>query len=174
MHFSNPQMHVLQMALAPGAVVADIGAGGGHHSFALHHVVAPNGRVYAIDIQEDLLTRLWHEARRKKHHSIETVWADVEDTLPIADNHFDAMILSNTLFQLENKQKAIAEMKRTLKSGGKLLVVDWNESFNNLGPHEDAVVNAESAHALFTNAGFEKVKDCKTGPHHFAILYTNT
>lgn len=162
------------MALRPGAVVADFGSGGGHHSFALHHVVAPNGRVYAIDIQEELLTRLWHEARKRKHHSIETLWADIEESIPLPENHFDAGILSNTLFQFENKQKAIAEIKRTLKPGGKLLVVDWKESFDNLGPHKDAVIAEQEADTLFTQAGFEKSKECSTGPHHYAILYTNT
>jgi|JI8StandDraft_1071087.scaffolds.fasta_scaffold357310_2 ubiquinone/menaquinone biosynthesis C-methylase UbiE len=171
MNFSQPLSHILQMGLAEDAVVADFGAGSGHHTFALKHAVAQGGRVYAVDIQEQVLQRLWREARKNLHHDVETVWADIAE-LPFQSNFLDAGVLSNTLFQIEDKEQALTEIKRVLKPGGSLLVVDWSDSFGHIGPHTEAVCKKSFLETLMEKVGFHKKKECVTGPHHYAILYT--
>lgn len=174
MNFADPKANVLQMGLHEGMKVGDLGAGSGHYALSAASIVGETGRVYAIDVQEDVLTHLRDEAAKKKLKNIETIWADFEKaggTL-LKDKSLDAIILSNTLFQLEKKEEALREMKRILKSQGKLLVVDWAGAYGGLGPHALHVVSEQDAEKLFIDAGFQKVKAFRGGPHHYAILFT--
>jgi ubiquinone/menaquinone biosynthesis C-methylase UbiE len=62
--FSDPRSNIDQFRLDPGMIVADLGCGSGHYTFAIAKAVAPTGRVYAVDVQKDLLVRLKTEATR--------------------------------------------------------------------------------------------------------------
>ncbi len=171
--FSNPKDNVLQMALREGMKVGDFGAGSGHYSRAAAAIVGPGGRVYAIDVQEDVLKHL--KLNTLDHHktAIETIWGDIEKLggTHLRDESLDAIILANAFFQIENRAGLLAEMKRVLKPGGKVLVVDWAESYNGLGPSKESVVSEEVAEKFFTEGGFEKVKSFSAGAHHYGVLF---
>ncbi len=173
MNFSDPLHNILRMGLKEGMKVADLGTGSGHYAISAGHIVGPTGRVYAVDIQEDILTRLTAEAKVRGLTNIETIWADFEhlEGTTLRPRVLDAVVLSNTLFQLEKKEGALAEIKRILKPGGKLLVVDWMESFGGIGPHKEHVVPEAEAEALFIKAGFTKLKAFLGGPYHYSLLF---
>lgn len=174
MEFADPKTNALQLGVRPGQRVADLGTGSGHYALALAHVVGAEGKVYAIDVQEDVLARLRNDAKHHKVKNIETVWGDIEKPggTKLKDESMDAVVLSNTLFQLEDKQAAVTEVQRILKSGGKALVVDWAGAYDGLGPHADSVVPEHAAEELFIGAGFHKAKGFRGGPHHYAIVFT--
>jgi len=162
------------MGLREGMKVADLGAGTGHYALAAANIVGKEGRVYAIDVQEDILKHIRDKAADKDLKNIDTIWGDVEKPAgtKLRDASVNAVILSNTLFQLDHKGGAITEIKRILMPGGKLLVVDWAGAYGGLGPHPDHVVPEQNAEALFIEAGFHKVKAFRGGPHHYSILFT--
>lgn len=174
-HFSSPQENVLQMGLRDGMKVGDLGAGSGHYARAAAAVVGRSGKVYAIDVQEDVLKHL--KLNTHEHHSrtIETVWGDIEKPggTHLRDQSLDALILANALFQIENRYALLAEMKRILRPGGKLLVVDWAGSYGGMGPSPEKVVTERDAEEFFINGGFHKVKSLRAGPHHYGILFTS-
>ncbi|HYD93372.1 MAG TPA: class I SAM-dependent methyltransferase [Candidatus Paceibacterota bacterium] len=173
MSFAKPLDNVLQMGLREGMQVGDIGTGSGHYALAAANIVGEAGHVYAFDIQEDVLARLRSDAKQRGVENIETVWGDIEKehgTL-VADRSLDAVILSNTLFQLEKKEVALQEVKRILKPKGKLLVVDWAGSYSGMGPKEEHVVPEQEAERMLIAAGFHKMKAFRGGPHHYALLF---
>lgn len=174
MNFADPKANVLQMGLHEGMKVGDFGTGTGHYALAAGAIVGGSGRVYAVDVQEDVLTHVRDEAINRKLRNIETVWGDLEKaggTL-LKDHSLDAIIMSNTLFQLEKKKEAIGEMKRVLKPGGKLLIVDWAGAYGGVGPAPHHVVSEHVAEELFITGGFHKVKAFRGGPHHYSILFS--
>ena len=174
MHFSDPTTNVLQLGLREGMRVGDLGAGSGHYALAAAHIVGNDGRVYAIDVQEDVLIHLRNTAQTRGLRNIEAVWGNFEKPggTTLKDHVLDAVILSNVLFQLDHRQSALEEIKRILKPGGKLLVADWAGPYAGLGPAEQHVVPERDAEELFITAGFHKVKDFRAGPHHYAIVFT--
>lgn len=171
--FLNPKDTVLQMGLREGMKVADLGVGSGHYAVVASHLVGETGRVYAIDIQEDILLRLKDDLRRLGRKNVDTVWGNIEKTggTKLKDHAVDAVILSNVLFQLDEKDKAIAEVKRILAPQGKLLVVDWAGAYEGAGPEHERVVREHDAERMFIDAGFYKVKAFHTGAHHYSILF---
>jgi len=174
--FSSPRENVLQLGLREGARVGDFGAGSGHYTRALAPIVGPSGKVYAIDVQEDVLKHL--RINSHEHHliSIETVWGDIEHPggTHLRDGSLDAVVLANTFFQIEHHAGLVGEMKRVLKPDGKLLVVDWAGSFGGMGPAAEKVVSEHSAEEFFATNGFHKVKSFKAGAHHYGIIFNRT
>ena len=173
--FSSPHENVLQLGLREGMKVADFGAGTGHYARAAAGVVGSSGRVYAIDVQEDVLKHLKLNTHIHHQSIIDTVWGDIEKPggTHLRDASLDAVILANTLFKVENRFGLLGEMKRVLKSGGKLLVVDWAGSYGGLGPAPKQVVSEHDAEDFFINSGFHKVKSFRAGPHHYGIVFTS-
>ena len=174
MKFCNPQENVLQLGLRDGMKVADLGSGTGHYALSAARVVGETGRVYAVDIQEEVLLALKSAAAERGIRNIETVWGDFEKPggTRLKDHSMDAAVLSNTLFQVDHRDGAVAEIKRILKTGGRLLIVDWAGCYDGLGPPADRVVSEYAAADLFISAGFHKVKDFRAGPHHYSIVFT--
>lgn len=173
-HFSSPQENVLQLGLHDGQTVGDLGAGSGHYARAAAGVVGDEGKVYAIDVQEDVLKHL--KLNSHPHHQaiIETIWGDIEKLggTHLRDATLDAAILANTLFQIDDRPAFLAELTRVLKPGAKLLVVDWAGSYGGIGPAQEHVVPEHDAEAFFINGGFHKVKSFRGGSHHYAVVFT--
>lgn len=174
MHFSDPKTNVLQLGLRDGMRIADLGSGTGHYTLAAAAAVGHDGKVYAVDIHEDMLAHVKDAAHQKGIRNIETVWGNIEKPggTKLRDHTIDAAILSNTLFQIEHKDAALKEVQRILKPGGRLLVIDWAGAYGGMGPKPDHVVSEHAAEELFITGGFHKLKDFRAGPHHYAIVFT--
>ena len=173
-HFSSPHENVLQLGLREGMKVGDFGAGSGHYARAAAAVVSHGGKVYAIDVQENVLKHL--KVNSHVHHQgiINTVWGDIEKPggTHLREASLDAIILANTFFQIENRFGCLKEIQRVLKAGGKLMVVDWAGSYGGMGPTPEKVVSEHEAESFFINGGFHKVKSFRAGPHHYGIVFT--
>ncbi len=174
MHFADPKANILQMGMREGMKVGDFGVGSGHYAIAAAGIVGRDGKVYAVDVQEDVLKHVRHMAERAHRMNIDTVWGDIEKPggTKLRDQSLDAVILSNVLFQLAQVDRALAEAKRTLKSGGKLLVVDWAGSYGGMGPAPEHVVQEHKAEEWVLAAGFHKQKGFRAGPHHYGLVFT--
>jgi ubiquinone/menaquinone biosynthesis C-methylase UbiE len=170
--FSNPAKNIAQLRLSHGMNVADLGSGSGAYSLLASEIIGA-GIIFAIDIQKDMLSLLVSEAKRLKLENIKTIWADIESErgTKIADNLVDACIISNVLFQIEDKDTFIKEVKRILKPGGKILLVDWSDSWNGMGPHEDLVISEGDAYALFEKHKLKPVEEISAGDHHYGIIF---
>ena len=173
MSFSNPEKNIEQFALRLGSSVADFGSGSGHHSLSLAGAVGEKGKVYAVDVQKELLSKLKEEANNKGFFNVEIVWGDLEKIggTKIADSSVDAVLISNLLFQVEKKENVAEETKRILKKEGKLLVIDWQESFGGIGPHPDQVYEKKSAKALFESKRFIYDREIVAGEHHYGLIF---
>ena len=119
-----------RLAIAPGALVLDVGAGTGRFLPFLLKSVGAGGRVVALDFAEEML----QQARRKDlGGDISYVCADV-GSIPLRDGVFDAVVCYSSLPHFPDKPRALAEMGRVLKPGGRLYVchTSGRESINGI------------------------------------------
>lgn len=118
--FSEPSTILKQIDLASPARVADFGTGVGSFAKAAAKIVQPQGKVYAIDVQRELLARLQLDVEHEGISGIETVWGNVEEThgSKLRDGSVDLVILGNVLFQAESRTGILTEAFRVLRSGG--------------------------------------------------------
>jgi ubiquinone/menaquinone biosynthesis C-methylase UbiE len=173
--FSDPKDNVNKFSLNSGDFVADFGAGSGFYTLAASDVVGDSGKVYAIDVQKDLLLKIKNIANAQHKTNIDVVWADLEHLggTKLRSMSLDAVIAANVFFQFENKENPCLEIKRILKKGGRVLLIDWSSSFGGIGPHPDSVFNAGKAKELFIKNGFEYDKEISAGTQHYGIIFRN-
>jgi ubiquinone/menaquinone biosynthesis C-methylase UbiE len=171
--FTDPTANLENFGIEPGMKIADLGSGSGFYSIPAAKMAGDTGVVYAVDVQKNLLEKVKSEADREHVSNIEYIWGDIEthNGTKIADNTVGAVFLSNILFQLEDKEGAIAEAKRILVSGGRILCVDWTDSFGGLGPDQQAVFPANDAKELLEKHDLEFQKEFDPGAHHYALVY---
>ncbi|MCE9541372.1 methyltransferase domain-containing protein [Candidatus Kaiserbacteria bacterium] len=171
--FAHPATNAAAFGVSRGMVVADFGAGSGAYVLEIAKILHGEGHVYAIDIQQDLLKRIRNDAHKRGYTNVEIVWGDLEKpgASKIADAHADLVLISNLLFQLDEKEPPFFEAYRILKPGGRLVVIDWSESFGGLGPVKKAVVKKETARAIAEASGFGFVHEFAAGAHHYGLVF---
>lgn len=157
-----------------GSTVADFGAGSGAYVYSLSRAVGEYGKVFAVDIQKGLLDKLKKESEDKGIKNLEIIWGDVEifGGTKLRSDSVDAVVVVNVLFQVDSKAGLAREAWRILKNEGKLLIVDWAESFGGMGPQPNMVVDEHTARQIFETASFEFKKTIDAGEHHYGIVFT--
>ncbi len=173
MSFLDPQHNIKQFNLDKGMIVADLGSGSGFYAVEAARVVGNDGRVYAVDVQKDLLDRTKHSAELEGIYNIEVIWGDLDKIggSKLSDMSVDAVIVSNILFQLEERDNFLSEIKRILRPNGRVLVVDWSDSFGGLGPAPETVFNEQQAEELFAKKGFKVDRKIDAGDNHYGIIF---
>ncbi len=171
--FSDPKKNVKRLGFREGMKVADFGSGSGAYTLALVDVVGHSGTVYSVDIQKDLLIRTQNAAIEKGYENIEIVWGDIEslDGVTLKDELLDGVLLSNTLFQLDDKISTIKEANRVLMPGGILAIIDWNESYGGIGPPEQLLFTSDEATIICRDNGFVAKGNFDAGEHHYGLLF---
>jgi ubiquinone/menaquinone biosynthesis C-methylase UbiE len=121
-----PSKAVAALNLRPGQVVADIGAGSGYYSVRLARAVGRNGRVYATDIQPEMLTLLQKKIDRDKLTNIELVLGtEVETRLP--DGAVDLALMVDVYHELAEPQAFLKSVRRALKKDGRLVLIEFRK-----------------------------------------------
>jgi ubiquinone/menaquinone biosynthesis C-methylase UbiE len=171
--FMDPLQTLSACNIQASSTVADFGAGSGFVARAVAKLV-PQGQVFAIEINHDIVTRLTRDAADHHHANLHALWGDIEATegSKLAHESVDMVICFNILFLLDDKAAALKEAFRVLKTGGRIVVADWTESFGGLGPQPHHIFNKTMAESLLTSTGFKKLSGMlPIGAHHYAILF---
>lgn len=171
--FTNPESNIAQFNLREGMRVADFGAGSGGYTRSISNHVGHTGKVYSIDIQSPLFKKLIDDSKKYDFKNVECILGDIEKNggSKLADHSMDAVIVSNVLFQAEDKVGLIDEVKRVLKPKGRVLVIDWADSFGGMGPAPKYVVPKIKAEHLFIDRGFRVIENISAGSHHYGIIF---
>jgi len=167
MAFLNPKKVLRELKLKPDMIVADFGSGSGGWAFPLAKKLE-EGKVYAIDILEEPLSALRSRARLEKVYNIETIKADVEKTSKLFDGGCDLVLMTNLLFEIEDKKKVLEEGKRVLREGGKFLIVDWLPDAP-IGPKEGRV-SRETVKKITQELGLKTKKEFEAGIYHWGLI----
>ncbi len=169
--FADPVKNLKTLGLKESDIVADLGAGTGFYSVAAGALV-PQGKVYAVEVVKDYLMTVKNKAKEAHLNNVECLWGDIEKIggTKIKDGIVDAVIASNILFQVENKDKFIEEAKRILKPNGQVLLIDWTPDSFVVGARADKIIPKSKAREMFEKKGFTWERDIDAGAHHYGMI----
>ena len=109
--------------IKPGDVVVDLGSGAGNDCFVARAETGETGRVIGLDMTPAMIDRARKNAKSLGFTNVEFVYGDIED-MPLPDNLADVVVSNCVMNLVPNKQKAVAETFRILKSGGHFSISD--------------------------------------------------
>lgn len=172
-YFARPETLASHFHVYEGDTVLDFGAGAGAFVPHLAKKVGQQGRVVACEIDRRLVESIGRLAHAHNLSHVDVHWCDLEspETVRLKDDFADAAVLINTLFQIVDRETAIAAMARTLRSGAVLYVVDWADSFRGIGPAEECVICKEAMIALFESAYFVLEREYPAGAYHYGLSF---
>ena len=133
---------IAALGIAEGQRVADIAAGQGYLTIPLSNAVGKSGRVYAVEISEDARRALTELAARESLTNVEVVaGTETDPTLPA---QVDGAVILNSYHELTDHKAILAAIFRTLRPGGRLVLVDNR----NLDGHESTREGQVRRHAI--------------------------
>jgi ubiquinone/menaquinone biosynthesis C-methylase UbiE len=166
-NFLEPEEVLKELKLQEDIVVADFGCGSGGWAIPLAKQII-DGKVYAIDILQEPLSALRMKAKTEEINNIATVLADVERGTDLLDESLDLVLLTNLLFQVDDKKKVLSEAKRVIKPGARILIVDWQPKAQ-MGPKEGRV-DVEEIKKIAQELGLSVEKEFAASPYHYGLI----
>jgi ubiquinone/menaquinone biosynthesis C-methylase UbiE len=148
------------LSLKPGMTVADIGAGSGLFSRPLAKTVAPAGKVYAVDIQQDLLDHIDKRDKEENIRNVRTVLGEFNDPkLPAKD--VDVAFINDVLHHIQNRAAYLKALGTYIRPSGRIAIIEMNKDDPNT-PHKaqpELLVGRDEILKWMSDAGFKLVQE---------------
>ncbi len=162
----SPLENLRKYGVKVGMTVADIGCGSGFFTLPTAEIVGHAGKVYALDISQEMLKHL------KKKNPPKNVEIQIcgENTLPLPDNIIDFVILVFLFHELEDHQRFLKEVNRILKPKGRVFCLDWKKQDEEKGPPKENRIEQGVAMDIFERNGFKVVEEIDFNPSHYLLI----
>ena len=157
-----------------GMKVADLGCGGaGHFVLPASSLVGDTGTVYAVDILKSVLTGIDSMARMRNIHNIHTLWSNLEhfEATALPNGFLDSAFLVNILFLSTKHKEILQETARMIKKGGSLLVIDWKDNNDIMGPPQPIRVSPQRIINYTRGLDLELREQLSAGKYHYALIF---
>ena len=166
-----PQRTIESLRIQAGDQIADLGTGEGYFVFRLADAVGENGKVYAVEIEEVLVTQLEKQAKEKGYPNVTAIRARVDDPL-LPDGEIDLVFFCDAYHHIETREMYFARLKKDLKPQGRFAVVDWKAiPIAKLLVPSGHWINVDSVLAEMASAGFTLEESHDFLPfHHFLVF----
>ncbi len=161
------------LGLKPGISVVDLGCGPGDYSIPIAKLIGTEGRVYAVDLWEGCIELLRSEIARLGIVNIEPILADMSKRLPFEGDSIDACLMATILHDLKENgshDATLAEVKRILRKGGILAVVEFRKIDGPPGPPASIRLSPAETSALVEPHGFARKATHELGPHTYLMI----
>jgi predicted methyltransferase len=165
--WQKPHEVIQALALKPNAVIADIGAGTGYFSVRLANMT-PQGRVYGVDTEPDMVKHLAERARREGLKNLTAVAAKPGD--PRLPEKADLIILVDVYHHIEGRERYFRNLQKTLKPGGRVAVIDFRMD-SPVGPPQRARIEPERVKAELRRAGYTLEQEHGFLPNQYFLVF---
>lgn len=165
----NVSTLITNMDIKPADVIADIGAGSGYHVFKMAPV-AVDGKVYAVDIQPEMLEAIMVKTLSSRLNNIYTVLGS-DKSVNLPENSIDKILMVDVYHEFNFPYEMILSIKKALKPNGKIFLIEYRG--------EDASVPIKKVHKMTEKqavqemkaAGFKLEKNIKNLPWQHCMIF---
>jgi ubiquinone/menaquinone biosynthesis C-methylase UbiE len=169
----DPDAALEALDLAPGLVVADVGAGSGYMTVRMAQRVGAEGRVYATDIQPEMIELLEERLADERITNVVPVLGLVDDP-KLPDSAIDLELLVDVYHELSEPQKMLRGLRRALKPGGRLVLLEYRKEDPSVPILELHKMSVEQAKLEVEAEGFELTRVDERLPRQHILVFTKT
>jgi ubiquinone/menaquinone biosynthesis C-methylase UbiE len=168
--WQKPALVVEGLALKPGMIVADLGAGTGYFEAHLAQAVGPVGLVLAIDPEPEMLRYLGRRA-------VKDGLGNVLPILGLPDQPFlprervDRVLVVDTYHHIDDRLAYFGRMRRALAPGGRVVIVDFHKRPLPVGPPPEHKIERQVVVDEMVQAGYRLADEKTTLPYQYFLIF---
>ena len=165
--WQKPAEVIRALKLDPAATIADIGSGTGYFAVRLARAV-PKGRVIGVDAEPDMVRYLAERAKREGLTNLVAVRAGKDG--PGLKQPVDLVILVDTYHHVSARERYFGELKKSLKPGGRLAVIDFKLDAP-VGPPPSTRIPPEQVKKELSQAGYRLAEEHGFLPNQYFLIF---
>ena len=169
--YQKPHEVITALGLKPGEVVADIGAGSGYFTFRLARHVGNAGCVYAVDVSPDMIVHLNRRIRDLPVKNVVSILSAPDDPL-LADASIDRFFICDTWHHIENHASYLTLMKKMLKPGGQVVMIEFKKAETPVGPPMEMRIDRTDLLREMEANGFKLAAEHTFLPYQYFLVFS--
>jgi ubiquinone/menaquinone biosynthesis C-methylase UbiE len=169
--YQKPDEVIQALALKRGETVADIGSGSGYFTLRLAAAVGDSGRVYGVDVDPAMIRHLNRRLRDAGVRNVQTVLSEPDDPL-LPDRSIDRFVIVDTWHHIDNQERYLALLKKLLKPGGQIVMIDYQKRDLPVGPPVAMKIARGDLVRQMVENGFRLVKEHTFLPYQYFLVFT--
>jgi len=166
--WQKPHEVIQALALKPDAVIADVGSGTGYFAVRLANMV-PQGRVYGVDIEPDMVKYLSDRAKREKRSNVVAIAGAPDD--PRLPEKADLIVMVDVYHHIEDRAAYFRKLEASLKPGGRIAIIDFRLDSAD-GPPKSARIAPEKVIGELKGAGYALAAQYGFLPDQYFLVFT--
>lgn len=159
------------LALRPSDIVADLGSGTGYFTTRLARRV-PEGKVFAIDIEPEMIEHVRERAKRDRVSNVEAILGTEND--PKLPDGVHLVLVVDTYHHIVDRTRYFEQVKRHLANDGRVVLVDFRMGKLPVGPPDEHKISPEKATKELTSAGYRACGSFDGLPHQYVLAFCKT
>ncbi len=168
--YQKPHEVLMALDLKPGETIADIGSGSGYFTLRFAAHVGDTGRVLAVDIDPEMIRHLNRRVRDAGVRNVQTILAEPNDPL-LPDASVDRFVVVDTWHHIEKQAEYLALMKKMLKPGGQMVMIDFQKKELPFGPPMEMKIAREDLIRQMEANGFRLAKEHTFLPYQYFLVF---
>lgn len=165
--WQKPHEVIRALALKPDARVADLGAGTGYFAARLANML-PQGRIYAVDVEPDMVRFLGERAKREKLANLVAVAGKPDN--PRLPQKVDLILLVDVYHHIEDRERYFRALGASLRPGGRIAIIDFKLD-SPQGPPPSARVAPAAVKAEMKAAGLALAAEHRFLPYQYYLVF---
>lgn len=159
-----------ELKLKPGMSVCDMGSGNGYHTIPMAEAVGKDGKVYAVEIQPEMIEMLKSRAEKQGITHIETILGESHDP-KLPPNSCDLILLVDVYHEFAHPQQMLAGMRQALKPGGQLVLVEFRAEDDSVPIKPEHKMSKEQINKELTLNGYKLVREFNDLPWQHMMFF---
>jgi len=166
----QPEKLLRDLGLSEGMTIADIGCGPGFFTIPAAKIVGEHGHALAADIQGEMLSTVRSRALEHGLSNVRIVKTNDRE-IPIASGSCDYVLLAFTLHEIDHRASFLHRAARTLKPGGRMIVIEWDKAPGPIGPPLEDRITPEELAADAQAAGLRQMEERALASDQYLRVY---
>jgi ubiquinone/menaquinone biosynthesis C-methylase UbiE len=168
--YQKPHEVLTALGIKQGEMIADIGAGSGYFTFRLAHHAGENGKVYAVDVNPDMILHLNRRIRELKARNVVSILAAADDPL-LSDHSVNRFFFCDSWHHIRAQTKYLSLVRKMLKPGGEVIMIDFHKRKQPVGPPLPMRIAREDLLQQMESHGFQLKQEHTFLPYQYFLIF---